>query len=104
MIPFWWRVLDRQANGDKKPQARLGIQPILVAVFGDRHTAHGGKSGVAGGNPGGKSGVAGGNPGGKSGVGGEIRCRFIILARKDEQTPDYAKRRTDTGLRAKKTN
>ena len=34
----------------------------------------------------------------------EIRCRFIILARKDELTPDYApdyaKRRTDTGLRA----
>ena len=29
----------------------------------------------------------------------EIRCRFIILARKDELTPDYAKRRTDTGLR-----
>ena len=29
----------------------------------------------------------------------EIRCRFIILARKDEPTPDYAKRRTDTGLR-----
>ena len=29
----------------------------------------------------------------------EIRCRFIILARKDELTPNYAKRRTDTGLR-----
>jgi len=33
---------------------------------------------------------------GKSGV--EIRCQFVILARKDELTPDYAfpKRRTDT--------
>jgi len=27
---------------------------------------------------------------GKSG--GEIRCQFIILARKDEPTPDYANR------------
>ena len=27
----------------------------------------------------------------------EIRCQFIILARKDEPTPDYAR---DTGLRA----
>ena len=31
----------------------------------------------------------------KSGV-SEIRCQFIILAQKDEPTPDYAKRRTDT--------
>src|SRR5208283_5918762 len=30
-------------------------------------------------------------PGGKSGVGGEIRCQFIILARKDELTLDYEK-------------
>ena len=32
--------------------------------------------------------------GGKSGVswGGEIRCQFIILARKDEPTPDYARK------------
>ena len=29
----------------------------------------------------------------------EIRCQFIILARKDELTPDFAKRRTDTGFR-----
>ena len=29
----------------------------------------------------------------------EIRCQFIILARKDELTPDFrAKRRTDTGF------
>ena len=28
----------------------------------------------------------------------EIRCQFIILARKDKPTRDYAKRRTDTGL------
>ena len=32
---------------------------------------------------------------------GEIRCQFINLARKDEPTPDYAKRRTGTGLRAR---
>ena len=36
----------------------------------------------------------------KSSVRGEeIQCQCIILARKDEPTPDYAKRRTDTGLR-----
>ena len=29
----------------------------------------------------------------------EIRCQFIILAQKDEPTPDYAKRRTDTEFR-----
>ena len=31
--------------------------------------------------------------GGKSGVsGGEIRCQFIILARRDEPKPDYARK------------
>ena len=34
-----------------------------------------------------------GKSGGKSGVRGEIRCQFIILARKDELTPDYASKR-----------
>src|SRR5271166_302037 len=29
---------------------------------------------------------------------GEIRCQFIILALKDEPTPDSPKRRTDTGF------
>ena len=27
----------------------------------------------------------------------EIRCRFIILARKDEPTPDYARHRITRG-------
>ena len=34
-----------------------------------------------------------GNPGGNPVSGGEIRCQYIILVRKDEATPDYARHR-----------
>ena len=87
----------------------IRCQFIILARGGNPVSVHqGGKSGVSSSFlPGEKSGVS--SSGGKSGVssnpvsrnpvsvhqGGnpgsrEIRCQFIILARKDEPTPDYA--------------
>ena len=95
MIPFWCACWIARQTVIKSLRRASASSRFLsqYSVIGTPRT---------GGNP-----VSRGEIRGKSGVGSSFlpeKTNRHRITRKDEPTPDYAKRRTDTGLRGEKTN